>query len=89
MKKFIILVGLVLLSGCFRPPVEETVEIQKSKKQVIGEMIISKIEQEMKRNTSELSEMEMVLTLIKKDLQEESQWIRSGREVDPLEVYKF
>lgn len=86
-----LLVLLVFLTGCLRQPVEDVVEVnyEPEIKQKVAAVLIDRIETEIERLADEQSKLNMIKELIESDLKSESEWIRSGREVDPREVYRF
>jgi len=90
MRNFLVLF-VVLLSGCgiSMQDRQEDVYPVISQKQALGELLVSRMEEEVLRLAEEQAQLNMVMKQIKKDLQSEGEWIRSVREVDRREICKF
>jgi hypothetical protein len=84
------LILLVFLSGCVTLQ-ERTDEVTpiSAKKRIVGGMIIERIKERVGELAEEQSNLIMVIEQIKADLKANDEWIRSGREVDPKEIYRF
>jgi len=89
MRNFLVLF-VVLLSGCIsmEERTDEVTQISVQKRQ-IGTIIIERMEQRVEELCEEQTSLIMVIEQIKANLKKDSEWIRSGREVDPKEICKF
>jgi hypothetical protein len=90
MRNFLVLF-VVLLSGCgisVQDRQEEMIPVI-SQKRALGEMLVNRMEEEVLRLAEEQAQLNIMVKQIKKDLQSESEWIQTGREVDKRELCKF